>query len=56
VAKRLTDYLVRHPEIASGCTQQARRDFYTSETVETFDRSAAIFYGCEIHSHTLGIK
>jgi glutamate racemase len=53
VAQRLTDYLVRHPEIASNCTQQARRDFYTSETAETFDRSAAIFYGRQIHCRSI---
>jgi glutamate racemase len=53
VAKRLADYLVRHPEIAARCTQQARRDFYTSETAEIFDRSAAIFYGREIHSRSV---
>jgi glutamate racemase len=53
VARRLAEYLVRHPEIAAGCAQQARRDFYTSETPETFDRSAAIFYGREIRSHTV---
>jgi glutamate racemase len=50
VAKSLVNYLDRHPEIANKCTQQARRDFYSSETAEVFDRSAAIFYGREIHS------
>jgi glutamate racemase len=51
VAKSLVNYLDRHPEIANKCTQQARRDFYSSETAEVFDRSAAIFYGSGIHSH-----
>ena len=53
VAMRLVDYLGRHPEIAGCCTQQARRDFYTSETAEMFDRSAAIFYDRPIHSRSV---
>jgi glutamate racemase len=53
VAKSLADYLDRHPEIANQCTRQSRRDFYTSETAEMFDRSAAIFYGREIRSQTV---
>jgi glutamate racemase len=53
VAKSLADYLDRHPEISNKCTQQARRDFYSSETAEIFDRSAAIFYGREINSHPI---
>jgi glutamate racemase len=53
VAMRLFDYLGRHPEIAGCCTQQARRDFYTSETAEMFDRSAAIFYDRPIHSRSV---
>ncbi len=50
VARRLVDYLDRHPEIAGRCSRQGRRDFYTSETADVFDRSATLFYGREIHS------
>jgi glutamate racemase len=49
VAKSLADYLNRHPEMAGCCSQQGRRDFYTSETADVFDRSATLFYGREIH-------
>ncbi len=49
VAKSLADYLGRHPEIAGRCSQQGRRDFYTSEKADAFDRSARLFYGREIH-------
>jgi glutamate racemase len=49
VAKRLADYLTRHPEIAGRCSQQERRDFCTTETAEVFDRLAMIFYGRELH-------
>jgi glutamate racemase len=53
VAKRLADYLDRHPETAARCSQQGRRDFFTTETAEAFDRLATIFYGREIHcQHT----
>ncbi|HTY63715.1 MAG TPA: glutamate racemase [Acidobacteriota bacterium] len=45
VAKSLTDYLIRHPEMAERCTTQGRRDFYSSETADVFERSAALFYG-----------
>ena len=48
VAKSLEDYLNRHPEIAARCSRQGRRDFYTSETTEFFERLAPLFYGQEI--------
>jgi glutamate racemase len=51
VAKSLVDYLHRHPEMAVRCSTQGLRDFYTSETPEIFDRSAALFYGQPIHCH-----
>jgi glutamate racemase len=53
VAKRLGDYLIRHPALASRCSREGRRDFFTTETPELFDRMATIFYGREIRSrHT----
>jgi glutamate racemase len=48
VAKSLADYLVRHPEIEERCSRQERRDFYTSETPEFFERLAPLFYGRSI--------
>ena len=48
VAKRLADYLSRHTEMAERCSKQGRRDFYSSEKPEIFDRSAALFYGRKI--------
>ena len=50
VAGRLADYLERHPEIASRCSRQERRDFYTSESPEFFDRTAPLFFGGPIQS------
>jgi glutamate racemase len=48
VAERLADYLSRHPEIAQSCSREGRRDFYTSEKADIFDRMATLFYGSEI--------
>ena len=50
VAKRLVDYLDRHPEISSCCSQHGRLDFYTSERPEFFDQAASIFYGAPVQS------
>jgi len=48
VARRLADYLARHPEIA--CSRQGKREFYTSENPEVFDRAASLFYGRPVSS------
>jgi len=48
VAKRLEDYLRRHVDLADRCSKGKRRDFYSSEKSEVFNRSAAFFYGREI--------
>lgn len=50
VAGSLANYMSRHAEMAKACSQQARRDFYSSEKPEIFDRTAALFYGREIRS------
>ena len=50
VARRLADYLERHPEISARCSKQERRDFYTSESPEFFDHAASLFYGATIRS------
>lgn len=51
VAKRLADYLNRHRDLAERCSKQGRRDFYSTEKPEVFNRSAAYFYGKEISCH-----
>jgi glutamate racemase len=50
VADSLAGYLERHPEIAERCSRNRRRDFFTSEKAETFDKLATLFYGREICS------
>jgi glutamate racemase len=49
IAESLADYLQRHPEMESRCSQHGRRDFYSSEKAYIFDKLAAIFYGKEVH-------
>jgi glutamate racemase len=51
VAGGLADYLRRHPEMDGKCTKNQSREFFTSETCETFDRLAAIFYGKAVRSN-----
>jgi glutamate racemase len=53
VAESLLDYLSRHPEISDRCSRDGRREFYTSEKAEVFDRLATLFYGRETRSHEM---
>ena len=50
VAQSLADYLCRHPEIGNQCSQQGRRDFFTTEKADFFDSSASLFYGRGVRS------
>ncbi len=51
VAQSLANYLQRHPEMEQRCSRQGRRDFYTSETADFFERLAPLFYGRSIRCH-----
>jgi glutamate racemase len=51
VADGLADYLRRHPELDGKCTKNNSREFFSSETCQTFDRLAAIFYGSAVRSN-----
>ena len=50
VASSLVDYLGRHPEMASRCTQQAQLSFFTTDNSLAFDKQAAHFFGRPIQS------
>lgn len=52
VAQSLADYLRRHPEIAERCSTHSRRDFYSSETPDVFERSATLFYGRRVRCNS----
>ncbi len=50
VAKKLEEYLFRHPEIESRLSKTRRADFFTTDKSERFDRLGKIFYGKKILS------
>ncbi|MCX6566234.1 MAG: glutamate racemase [Candidatus Aminicenantes bacterium] len=50
VAEALVGYLHRHTEIDGSCTKGGRREFFTTDDPEDFDRLAALFYGSAVRS------
>jgi glutamate racemase len=50
VADSLADYLSRHPEMEIRCTRSGSRKFFTTDSSESFDDRAKIFYGEGIKS------
>jgi len=55
VAKKLKDYLLRHPEIEKKLTKSATRVFLTTDISERFDRMACLFYGEPVHSRLVSL-
>ncbi|GAB3718318.1 glutamate racemase [Spirosoma flavus] len=53
VADSLADYLQRHPELETECSKNGQRIFLTTDSTETFDRQATIFYGETVRSQHL---
>ena len=45
VARSLADYLHRHPDMASRCTQTGQRTFLTTDSPEDFGQQATVFWG-----------
>ena len=56
VAESLKDYLKRHPELEEKCSKNGKILFYTTDSVEDFDRQAGIFYGNEVKSQHVELK
>jgi glutamate racemase len=50
VAKSLKDYLQRHPEMEEHCSKTGKMAFYTTDSAESFDSAAAIFFGKPVKS------
>jgi glutamate racemase len=50
VADSLADYLLRHAEMETRLTKAGRREFYTTDSTEDFDKHAALFYGHSVQS------
>lgn len=45
VADSLRDYLHRHPEIETKISKEAKRVFYTTDSVNDFNNKATVFFG-----------
>lgn len=50
VANSLVDYLYRHSEIESKISSGRTKKFYTTDSIEDFDRHAGNFYGSSLSS------
>ncbi|MEP0369009.1 MAG: glutamate racemase [Cyclobacteriaceae bacterium] len=50
VAQSLKDYLKRHPEMDLKCSKGSTRAFLTTDSPQSFDQKALIFYGESTHS------
>ncbi len=55
VSTSLVDYLQRHPELETKCSQQGSRVFLTTDLADTFSKSGALFFGEAIHAQTVVI-
>lgn len=55
IARKLKDYLFRHPEIEIKLGKNGRRAFQTTDTWEKFDRLANVFYGEPVHSELVSL-
>lgn len=55
VAKSLSEYLHRHPEMDAVCSKGGGVEYFTTESAEDFDRKAAIFLGQEVRSNHLAL-
>lgn len=53
VAESLADYLKRHPEIESKCSQNGTSTFLTTEQPEKFAEMATLFLGNDIKAHKI---
>jgi glutamate racemase len=55
VAQSLKEYLHRHPEIDNQCSKTAKMAFYTTDSAETFDSAAAVFFGKPVKSQHIAL-
>lgn len=55
VADGLKDYLARHPEMETRLTKNNKRDFFTTDSTEIFDKHASLFFAQEVKSKHLSV-
>jgi glutamate racemase len=53
VTQSLQFYLQHHPDMEQQCSRGGKFYFYTTESIEDFDKKAAIFLGHEVRSQLL---
>lgn len=56
IAERLSDYLLRHPEIEKNCSENGLTTFYTTEQVANFEEKASLFLDMPIKATTIWMK
>ena len=56
VAKKLKDYLTRHPALNKKLTKKGKRLFLTTDASEKFDHLACVFYGKPIYSQLISLE
>ncbi len=56
VARSLTDYMHRHPEMDAMCTRKGTCSFLTTESVDTFRSYASIFLDEDIQVRSIALK
>jgi glutamate racemase len=55
VAESLAGYLENHPELASRCSKNGERAFFTTDSPRDFDNHASVFFGEKIASQHLDL-
>lgn len=55
VAKSLTHYLKKHPELADKCSKNGERLFFTTDSTADFDNHASVFFGEAVTSKHLDL-
>ena len=55
VAKSLSDYLQRHPEVEQECSKEGTRRFYTTDSPVDFNTNASLFFGNTVEAMHLDL-
>ena len=56
VSSKLVEYLKRHPEIDQKCSKSGKIKYYTTENIESFEKSATNFIGYPIQAEKILLK
>lgn len=56
VSSKLVEYLKRHPEMDQKCTKSGKIKYFTTENVESFEKSATNFIGHPIQAEKILLK